>query len=161
MSETQITPASEWRRAAIEGELVRLPGSGNVARLVRPSLLALAATANGVPNPFTADVQRLITGTAPPKDDAERWAAYVGNSRAYKEVAALCFKEPRLILDRPPTDNEIGPNDLTDWDYIWIYNRWVEGAATEVAPFRVVVGAQANGSASAALWRATEPVSSD
>src|SRR5262245_61777009 len=103
---TKPTSAADWKRSTADGDLVRLPGSGHVARLVRPSLISLAATSNGVPNPFTADVQRLLASTAPPKDDADRWSNYKRNARAYMEVAALCFREPRLVLDRPPAADE-------------------------------------------------------
>lgn len=134
---TTVTPASEWRRVAKEGELYRLPGSGNVARLIRPSLTALVSVSSGVPNPLSRDVQKLITGAAPTQDEAKRWENYVANSRAMQEVAQLCLKEPRLVLDREPGEGEIGPADLTDLDYSWLYYTFVEGGAADVAPFRV------------------------
>lgn len=132
-----ITPASAWRRAREEGELIRLPGSGNIARLIRPPLASMVLSSNGVPNPLSRDVQRLLAGTAPPKDEAARWTNYQANMRGMQELAALCFVEPKLRLDGPPGEGEIGPDDLTDLDYTFIVYTWVEGAAESVAPFRV------------------------
>lgn len=137
MTETSITPASAWKKARVEGELIKLPGSGNVARLVRPPLASLVLTNGGAPNPLSRDVQRLLAGTAPPKDEADRWESYKKNTRALQEIAALCLAEPRLVLDRQPGDDEIGPDDLAEQDYLFIYYTWLEGAAENVAPFRV------------------------
>ncbi len=134
---TAPTPASSWRRAREEGELIRLPGSGNVARLIRPPLSQMALSSNGVPNPLSREVQKLLAGTAPPKDEEARWKNYQANMRGMQEIAALCLKEPRLRLDGPPQEGEIGPEDLTDLDYTFLLYTWVEGAAESVAPFRV------------------------
>jgi hypothetical protein len=132
-----VTPASAWRTAREQGELIRLPGCGNVARLVRPPLARLALTNGGVPNPLSREVQRLLSGSAPPRDENERWKNYVANMRAMQEIAQLCLVEPKLRLDGPPQEGEIGPEDLTDLDYTWLFYTWVEGAAEQVAPFRV------------------------
>lgn len=132
-----VTPASVWRRKREEGELIQLPGSGNVARLIRPPLASMVLTSNGAPNPLSRDVQKLLAGTPPPKDEAARWANYQANMRGMQELAALCFAEPKLRLDGPPGEGEIGPDDLTDLDYTFIVYTWVEGAAEAVAPFRV------------------------
>lgn len=134
---TAPTPASAWRRAREAGELIRLPGSGNVARLIRPPLASMVLSSNGVPNPLSRNVQKLLSGTPPPKDDAARWENYQANMRGMQELAALCLVEPKLRLDAPPGEGEIGPDDLTDLDYTFIVYTWVEGAAESVAPFRV------------------------
>lgn len=133
-----VTSAAEWASARIDGQLVRLPGCGNIARLRRPSLTALAATTNGVPNPLSDAVIKLLTAT-PAKSDSERLAAFLSNNRGMLEVAALCFISPVLVLDRAPNyeAGEIGPHDLTDLDISWIYFSWVEGDAAGVMPFRV------------------------
>jgi len=131
------TPAGLWRLKREEGELIRLPGSGNVARLVRPPLAQMVLSSNGASNPLSRHVQKLLAGTAPPKDEETRWANYQANTRGMQELAALCLLEPKLRLDGPPGENEIGPEDLTDLDYTFIVYTWVEGAAEQVAPFRV------------------------
>ena len=64
-------------------------------------------------------------------------AFYQKNCRAYLEAAALCFIEPRLILDREPKEGEIGPGDLTDFDYSWLYYSWIQGVDEDIAPFRI------------------------
>lgn len=134
---TAPTPAGLWRRQREEGELIRLPGSGNVARLIRPPLAHLVLSSNGVPNPLSRNVQKLLAGTPPPKDEHARWANYQANVRGMQELAALCLLEPKLRLDGPPGEGEIGPEDLADLDYTFIVYTWVEGAAEQVAPFRV------------------------
>ena len=137
MAEQTVTPASLWRKRREEGELIKLPGSGNVARLIRPPLASMVLTNHGAPNPLSRDVQRLLSGTPPPKDEQERWKNYQQNMRGLQELAALCLAEPKLKLDGPPGEGEIGPDDLTDLDYTFIWYTWVEGAADGVAPFRV------------------------
>src|SRR5215470_5350014 len=92
------TPASEWRKARDEGELIRLPGCGHVARLRRPNLTVLAATTNGVPNPLTPSIMHLLS-SPPALDNAARIENVKRNSRAYLEVAVLCLVEPRLRLE--------------------------------------------------------------
>jgi len=134
---TAPTPASAWRKATVEGELIRLPGCGQVARLVRPPMSKLVLTSNGVPNPLSRNVQKLLSGAPPPKDENARWENYQQNMRGMQEVAALCLAEPRLRLDGTPEEGEIGPDDLTDMDYTFLLYTWVEGAAEQVAPFRV------------------------
>lgn len=134
---TAPTPASTWRRKREEDELIRLPGSGNIARLVRPPLAQMVLSSNGAPNPLSRHVQKLLAGTPPAKDEQARWENYQANTRGMQELAALCLVEPKLRLDGPPSEGEIGPEDLTDFDYTFITYTWVEGAAEAVAPFRV------------------------
>lgn len=137
MSDTPTpTDAAQWRQQRQHGELVTLPGCGHVARLVRPSLTALAAATNGVHNPLTQEVLALAAGR-PAATEAERLGNYRRNARAYVEAAALCLREPRLILDREPSTGEIGPDDLADYDYVWFYYTWIGGPDADVAPFRV------------------------
>lgn len=138
-----ITPAREWNNA--RGELYRLPGSGNIARLRRPSLSAMAARVGQIPNPLTAEVMRFLavvdTTTRPtPEQQIE---SYCKNVLAYLHIAQLVFVEPRFVLkDDPNYDaGEIGPHDLTDADYVWIWSKLIYGEAGELRPFRVNSGA--------------------
>jgi hypothetical protein len=126
----------EHRQKRVAGELITLPGSGLIVRLVRPSLTALAATVNGVPNPLSSVVLRLMA-SPPPKNDEERVQNVQRNSRAFLEVAALCLVEPKLALDHEASDDELEPQDLSNLDYAWIYYSFVEGTVTDIAPFRV------------------------
>lgn len=136
------TTASAWRQATEQGALVTLPGSGNIARLRKPSLTALAGTSNGVPNPLSSEVLRLMAAP-PPKTDEERLTNVKRNSRAMVEVARLCLVEPKLKIDGEPGEGEIGPGDLANMDYSFIYYIWVEGSAADAEPFRVDRGAGA------------------
>lgn len=142
------TPALAWKKAREEGELYTLPGSGNVARLIRPSLTALVGVTNGVPNPLSKEVMRLLAAAPPGKAEEALFANIRNNSRAYMEIARMCLVEPRLALDKEPNyeRGEIGPNDLADLDYAWIYHSFVEGAAADAAPFRVAEPTQPEGS---------------
>lgn len=145
MSTITPTNARAWRERRRAGELYTLPGSGLVARLRRPNLYALAATANGVPNGLSEAVLKLMS-SRPPASDAERVENVRRNSRAFLEVAALCLVEPPLALDREPTDDELGPDDLSNLDLGWLYYTFVEGEAATAAMFRVV---QSDGSGGA------------
>jgi hypothetical protein len=133
---TAPTDARQWRRGRQVGELIELPGCGHVARLIRPSLTALAATTGGVPNPLSEKLIQLALGRRAANDE-QALEYYRRNSRAYVEAAALCFVEPRLVLDREPGEGEIGPDDLTDLDYTWLYHSFIQGGEQEVAPFRI------------------------
>ena len=131
-----LTNPKAHRAARLAGDPYTLPGSGIVVRLVRPSLTALASTANGVPNPLSSEVLRLMS-TPPPKNDDERAENVRRNSRAMIEVASLCLAAPKLAVDRDPTDDELAPDDLTSLDYAWLYYSFVEGTVNDIAPFRV------------------------
>lgn len=137
VSHSEPTPAAAWRDT-FRDVLVRLPGSGFVARIRRPSLTSLLATQNGVPNPISDHVVRLMASRMP-VDDAARVAQFRANTRGMLEVAALCFVSPRLILDREPNydADEIGPQDVPDLDISWLYVSWVEGEGIDLLPFLV------------------------
>ena len=132
------TPARDWRRATTEGELYILPGSGHVARLRRPSLMALMV--RGVaPNPLSAEVVRMLALGTPDEHESARLDSFKRNAKAYLEIAALAFVSPRLILNREPNPDadEIGPDQVCDSDLMFIY-QLAEGLAIETMPFRVV-----------------------
>lgn len=134
----QLTPSSAWAAAAA-GELYRLPGSGHVARLRRPALIALASKIGHIPNPLAAEVIRLLATTEPTDTPEQQIAAFEKNAPAFVRVAQAAFVEPRMVTDRDPDyeAGEIGPQDITDTDYLWIYYSLAEGGAADVAMFRV------------------------
>lgn len=136
-----VTTASEWRRQSRDGLKYRLPGSGNVAKLKRVSLLALATGAGGIPNTLSADVMRLLRADERPDElsEEQKVAAFQANAKAFIEVAALVMNSPRLVLGRTPTEaaDEIGPEDMADFDFAWIYFSFLEGDANSIARFRV------------------------
>ena len=128
------TAATNWNT----GGLYRLP-SGNVARLIRPSLLALAA-AGRIPNPLEAEVLKFVALDSPSNlTEAEQLARYSEHAKVFVRVAARALVSPKLIIDRDPDPaaNEISPEQLSDRDYSWIYYGFVEGSADESAAFRV------------------------
>lgn len=136
MTQLQVTPASQWRRASQEGELYELPGSGMVARLKRPALLALAAKAGTVPNLLAQEVLRLEGVSRTPKTEQEQIKNYQEFSQGYIEVAKLCFVEPRIV-DQPNYDNgEIAVTDLAEVDLFWLYSTFIKGDAKSRDEFR-------------------------
>lgn len=136
-----VTPANAWKRQAQEGELYELPGSGNVARMRRPSLTAMAVDAGHLPNPLATEIMHLLAQRNDPlaqPTPEEQIEAFKQNGRAFIKLAELCFVEPRLVLDRAPNyeEGEIGPGDVPDADYVWIANTLVEGDAAALLPLR-------------------------
>jgi hypothetical protein len=126
------TPARAWGAV----HTYQLP-SGNVARLKRPAVLALAAKGH---NPVSQAVMlELYDRKAQPATDVEKLAQITANSQKYLEVLALAFVEPKLVIDRDPDYDagEIGPHDLDDGDLLWIYWTFIEGVAAHFAQFRL------------------------
>lgn len=136
-AKAEITPASVWRRVARDGELYRLPGSGNVVRLRRPGLTALAANVGHIPNPLSREVLRLMSAAETPTSEDAKIEAFQRSARAYVEVAALCFVEPRIALEGEPGEGEISPADVPDQDLVWCYWTFLEGDAVVAGAFRV------------------------
>jgi hypothetical protein len=133
-----ITPASTWAKRG--QALYELPGSGNIAELRRPSLIALAA-AGAVPNPLSQDVLRYLAQRDNGKliSPEQQIAEYKRNAKAFIEIAARCFVQPRLITDRQPDyeAGEIGPEDLADSDYTFLFFQYVTEGELASARFRV------------------------
>jgi hypothetical protein len=132
-------PAAAWKRASQTGELFRLPGSGLVARLRRPSLYALTARGVAV-GPVSREVMRLLAVAERPQTEDERIDAFQKNARAFVEVARLAFTEPRIVADgeTPNYDaGEIAVEDLADGDLPWIFYDFLEGREEHRAPFRL------------------------
>jgi hypothetical protein len=71
--------------------------------------------------------------------DEQMIAAYKNEARAFQEAAALAFVEPQLILDREPDPdaNEIGPGDVSDRDYVFIFYQLIQGEADRIRSFRL------------------------
>jgi hypothetical protein len=131
-SQQKPTPAREWGKA----QAYQLP-SGNIARLKRPAVLALARNGH---NPVSnAVLLELYDRKDQPKTPDEKLEQIKANSQKYLEVLALTFVEPRLVIDREPNyDNgEIGPQDVDDGDLLWIYWVFIEGTAAAFATFRI------------------------
>lgn len=121
----KATTAKHWKT----GGLYQLP-SGNIAQLKRPSLLARAT----MPGRLEQKVLRHIALETPRQlSEKQQLDLYVANSEAYLAVAAAALVSPRLILDGEPDPekDEIGPDDLSDRDYTWIYHVFVEGSDAE------------------------------
>jgi len=138
-AKTEATPASVWKRQARDGELYRLPGSGNVVRLRRPGLSAMAAKVGHIPNPLSREVLRLMSGAETQPSEDAKIEGFEKSARAYIELAALCFVEPKIVMDRAPNYDagEIGPDDVPDQDLVWIYWTFLEADSDISAKRRV------------------------
>lgn len=141
-AEVAVTPATEWLAKTNSGFKYRLPGSGNVAKLRRPSLYAMAARGTSIPNPLSAEVMRYVTDKGDvlgERSEDERNEIYIKNAIAFVHIAVLCMVEPKLITDRTPNyeKGEIGPENLADLDYQWITFSFVEGSVERTDSFRV------------------------
>lgn len=136
---TAPAAASAFRARSETGEVYDFPGCGLPAQLRRPSLMELSVR-GAAPNPLANEVMSLIAADEGPADlsHEERISRYQRNARAYIEVAKLCMVSPRLVTERAPDYDagEIGPGDIADLDYIWLWHSFVGGAASEVQPFR-------------------------
>ena len=99
--------------------------SGNrTVRLRMPNLYSVLAKAGiGAPNPALASVIKLLEGagalSAP--NELQRLTYQMQHYRGLYEIAALCLIEPRLNLNGPPGEGEIGPDDLAFNDLFDIY----------------------------------------
>lgn len=131
----QVTPAHAWN---LEG-LYELP-SGNIARLKRPGVLALASMSNGHNLISDAVLSRVNEAADAPTTPEERAAVIRRNGAVYSAVARLVFVAPRIVPEgvEPKYEaGEIAIGDLTDDDLYFAYYTIAQGDARSVAPFRV------------------------
>lgn len=138
-AEKKPSSAADFKRVAKDGVVYVLPGCGLAAKLRRPGLIGLVgAGATGNPA-LSPELLRMMTLTERPPTEEERIADFERNAKAYREVAARAFVEPKMVLDAAPNyeRGEIGPDDITDQDYVWIYWTLAQGGAAQVEPFRV------------------------
>jgi hypothetical protein len=163
------TPASAWRRQAVEGEWYRLPGSGNVVCLARPGLQAMIGVAGKVPNPISRNVLNFLAATSRLIDRAnasedERVQAWIEDQRTNIELAKLCFVHPRIV-DDPQGDDQIAGEWLSDYDLSWVVYSFLEGSAERVSAFRLAASTGNDGSDGTALREAAngsaEPAGAD
>jgi len=154
------TPASAWRRQAVEGEWYKLPGSGNIVCLVRPGLQAMIGIAGKVPNPISRNVLNFLAVTSRLIDRAnasedERMQAWIEDQRTNIELAKLCFVHPRIV-DDPQGDDQIAGEWLSDYDLSWVVYSFLEGSAERVAAFRIAASTGDDGSVGTALRQAAD-----
>lgn len=135
--------SSRWRQQAVEGVWYRLPTSNELALLRRPGLQAMVGRAGQVPNPLTTEIMRFLAVERDPLKEyteGEKMAMYERNSQAFVQLAAMCFVEPKVVLDRPAddlADGEIAPEWIPDYDLAWLVFSFIEGEAASLAKFRV------------------------
>jgi hypothetical protein len=143
--------SSRWRQQAVGGVWYKMPTSDEPALLRRPGLQAMVGRAGSVPNPLTAEIMRFLAVERDPLKEyteQEKMAMYERNSQAFVQLAAMCFVEPRVVLDRPAdelVDGEIAPEWIPDYDLAWLVFSFIEGEAASLAKFRIDGVAASNG----------------
>lgn len=144
--ELKLTSAAEWREFAREGALYKLPGSGRVMRLRKPSLMAMSVKAGYVPNPlqnevlrFMAEVDQSNSYARDPQSEAKQVEHYKKRVAAFLHIVVLAAVEPEVVLDGKADygAGQINITDIPDRDIMWIVFSLVEGEALPIdAPFR-------------------------
>lgn len=142
--ELVLTSAEDWANESKEGSLYELPGSGKVARLRKPSLLAMSIKAGYVPNPLSNEVLRFMAevdqdrrayGSEEPSP-AKKLEHYKNRVAAFMQICQLAFVSPELVLDGTgkKENGQINATDLSDRDVMWIVFALVEGEALPIKP---------------------------
>ena len=143
--ELEITHADEWRAFGREGALYKLPGSGKVMRLRKPSLMAMSVKAGFVPNPLQNEVLRFMAEVdqggygRDQQSEAKQVEHYKKRVAAFLHIVVLAAVEPQVVLDGQANyaAGQINITDIPDRDIMWIVFSLVEGEALPIeAPFR-------------------------
>ncbi len=139
-----ITPATEWRTSAVEGEMWTFPGSGKIVKLTRPGLRAMVARAKQIPNPISARVVKFLVELNEtrfePKTDAQKATAFIEETDIFVEIMRMVLVEPKLAPEGEaanPEQGTIDPAWIPDFDYTWVVYTFLEGAMERILPFRV------------------------
>lgn len=120
---SEATTASGWFRPPAT-EVMELP-SGNVARLRRPSVLAMMKTGQ-IPNPLIEAAAAVASGTASP--DYQRTAELIDF------LTAAAFVEPRVVLEGPTVDGELHIDEISDADKKFVV-AWAQSEARAIDTF--------------------------
>lgn len=136
------TPASEWRRKAREGEWFTLPGSGNIAKLRRPGLIAMALKGTNIPNPLAQEIREFLAEEEADllsrRTDEQRMERFDKNSRALGAMCRLVFMDPKIADEgKAAKDDEIELTDIPDADMAWVGHHFLEGRFSLIADFRL------------------------
>lgn len=127
-----VTPLSELLEAS-KGNLVQLPpfaeGTPFVARLKRPSILALVKSGK-IPNSLLSTANKLFTqGTVDSKDDQSLSNLF----QVLDVLCGACFVEPRY------EEIKQAGIELTDDQYMFIFN-YTQTGVNALRDFRVQPG---------------------
>lgn len=119
MATMRVTPAAQWRKARLEGHVVRLP-SGNVAR-VRPVPMDLLITGGKIPDILTPIAARALWVDT----DAETIGNETEMAKGFIElvnlIAPLALVEPRVVA-KPTGDDEIALEDMEFSDRLAVFS---------------------------------------
>lgn len=121
----EVTSGSVWRA----GEPVKLP-SGNVARLVKPEILSLAADPDA-PDLLIGLVMDGLKKKKSPAIPEITPKNLPDLMKMFNSICRACFRQPRIVED-PKTDDEISIRDVSDFDKIYVFG-WAFGMEGEIA----------------------------
>jgi hypothetical protein len=126
-----VMSAKQMRERRRHGEKWVLPGTGDVVLLRRPGLRAQAAGVGVIKNGLS---DRTIN-----KTEAEQMQAFQEETEVFYEILEQAFVSPKFVYRREPNEeaNEIGPEDVGDYNVTWIVYRYCMGAVEEIERFRV------------------------
>lgn len=114
----RVTPAAQWRKARLEGHVVRLP-SDNVVRMrqVPMDLLILGGKIPDILTPVAAKALWVDT-------DAESLGNEADLAKGFMElmnlIVPLALVEPRMVAE-PKADDEIAPEDMDFNDRLAVF----------------------------------------
>jgi hypothetical protein len=94
------------------------------AEVQMPDLYQILATVDAVPNQLMIDVLNLLEregAELPTLDPALKFLRLRNKTRGIYALASLILVKPRLVLDRPPGEGEIGPSQLSWGDVEGLY----------------------------------------
>jgi hypothetical protein len=141
-----VMSAKQMRERRRHGEKWVLPGTGDVVLLRRPGLRAQAAGVgvikNGLSDRTIKFVARLSASSLldqENKTEAEQMQAFQEETEVFYEILEQAFVSPKFVYRREPNEeaNEIGPEDVGDYNVTWIVYRYCMGAVEEIERFRV------------------------
>jgi hypothetical protein len=125
MADTPTT-GSEWRKAREEGYIVRLPSSGNHARL-RPVALDVLIMSGKIPDILTPAAARTLWDSPSVGSIAERAEIDREFIEMINIVVPAAMMEPRIV-DNPQAEDEISLADLDFGDKVAIYQLAIQPA---------------------------------
>lgn len=129
MNEKQVTTATEWRKARVEGEVVTLP-SGKAARLRTMSLLRLLERGT-IPDALSGIIGEMMGGK---KQVANTLETFQDLSELMALVCQLSFVYPKIV-DDPKEDDEISIEDVAYDDQFFVFN-FSQREISLLQPFR-------------------------
>lgn len=132
LEQTSISDIKARLKKISDGKLIRLPVSGMVFRLGKPSISKLLKT-DAIPADLVVEAIKLDTNRSEPKNKAE----YLKTLQIIDRVVCEAGIAPKIVMTQEEVDdNSIWIEDLDDQDRITIYLYAQSGVTPEIKSFR-------------------------